>query len=81
MFKDPICGMMVDEKTAKYVPEIEGERTYFCSAACKSEFEAYEKDYNKSSSSSSNSCCCCNPNRYTATESLQSMHIEEEREK
>jgi Cu+-exporting ATPase len=44
MFKDPVCNMMVDEKTAKYVSEIEGERIYFCSATCKSEFEEHEKD-------------------------------------
>jgi YHS domain-containing protein len=59
MFKDPVCNMMVDEKTAKHVSEIEGERTYFCSAVCKSEFEEeHEKDYNKISRSS-NCCCCC----------------------
>ena len=61
MFKDPICGMMVDEKTDKYVSEIEGGRTYFCSATCKSEFDAYEKDYYKSNSGTSrrNCSCCC----------------------
>jgi hypothetical protein len=26
MFKDPVCGMKVDEKTAKHVLEIEAER-------------------------------------------------------
>ncbi|HZB00190.1 MAG TPA: YHS domain-containing protein [Nitrososphaera sp.] len=59
MLKDPVCNMIVDEKTAKYVSEVEGVKTYFCSAACKSEFEEDEKDYNKNSSSSSNCCCCC----------------------
>jgi YHS domain-containing protein len=65
MVKDPVCNMRVDEKTAKYVSEVGGVRTYFCSATCKSEFEEHEKDYNnKSSSNSSNnnirtcSCCC-----------------------
>ena len=58
MFKDPVCNMMVDERTAKYVSEIEGVRTYFCSAACKTEFEEHERDYNKSSNSSTCSCCC-----------------------
>jgi hypothetical protein len=24
MFKDPVCNMMVDEKTTKYVSEVEG---------------------------------------------------------
>jgi P-type Cu+ transporter len=59
MFKDPVCNMMVDEKTAKHVSEIEGERTYFCSAACKSEFEEHKKDYNNKSSNISTCSCCC----------------------
>jgi YHS domain-containing protein len=63
--------MIVDEKTAKHVSESEGERVYLCSAASKSQFDATEK--NDSSSSSSNCCCRYNLNRYTATESLQSM--------
>jgi YHS domain-containing protein len=28
MFKDPVCNMMVDEKTAEFVSEVEGERRY-----------------------------------------------------
>jgi YHS domain-containing protein len=58
MFKDPVGNMMVDEKTAKYVLEVEGVRTYFCSATGKNEFEEHEKDYNKSSSNYSYCCCC-----------------------
>jgi YHS domain-containing protein len=61
MFKDPVCNMMIDENAAKYVSEVEGVRTYFCSATYKSEFEEHEKEYNNKSSSSdsSNYCCCC----------------------
>jgi YHS domain-containing protein len=58
MFKDPVCNMMVDEKTAEYVSEIDGARNYFCSATCKSEFEEHEKDYEKKSNRSNCSCCC-----------------------
>ncbi len=39
MMKDPICGMMVDEKTAKLKSEHEGQTFYFCSAGCKATFD------------------------------------------
>ena len=39
MMKDPICGMMVDEKKAKLKSEHEGMTFYFCSAACKATFD------------------------------------------
>jgi YHS domain-containing protein len=29
MFKDPICKMMVDEKTAKNVSEVDGRKSTF----------------------------------------------------
>ena len=32
MFKDPVCNMMVDERTAKFVSEPQGDRkVYLCS--------------------------------------------------
>ena len=37
--KDPICGMMVDEKKAKLKSEHEGMTFYFCGAACKNTFD------------------------------------------
>src|ERR1044071_905203 len=37
---DPICGMTVDEATAKWTSTIDGETFYFCSAGCKARFEA-----------------------------------------
>jgi Cu+-exporting ATPase len=41
MFKDPVCKMMVDEKTAKHVSEAgAGRKVYLCSAACKAQFDA-----------------------------------------
>jgi len=39
MQKDPICGMMVDEKTAKFTSVHEGKAFYFCAAGCKSTFD------------------------------------------
>src|ERR1043165_2830855 len=37
---DPICGMTVDEATAKWTSMIGGETFYFCSPSCKAKFEA-----------------------------------------
>jgi YHS domain-containing protein len=37
--KDPICGMTVDEKTAKFKSEHEGQTFYFCSVECKRTFD------------------------------------------
>jgi len=39
MAKDPICGMNVDEKTAKFKSEHMGEAYYFCSQMCKATFD------------------------------------------
>lgn len=39
MQKDSVCGMMVDEKKAKFTSEHEGRTFYFCSANCKSSFD------------------------------------------
>jgi len=45
MFKDPVCKMMVDEKSARYTSESEGERVYLCSATCKAQFDENPKKY------------------------------------
>lgn len=39
MAKDPVCGMNVDEKTAKMKSEYGGKTYYFCNAACKQAFD------------------------------------------
>ncbi len=36
---DPVCGMTVDEKTAKFKSEYKGMMYYFCAPGCKKEFE------------------------------------------
>jgi len=37
--KDPVCGMMVDEKKTK-LTSTHGDKTfYFCSASCKTTFD------------------------------------------
>ena len=47
MAKDPICGMKVDEKNAKYTSTHMGRAYYFCSAACKSTFDKNPMKYAK----------------------------------
>lgn len=39
MVKDPICGMMVDEKKTPYRSVHDGRTFYFCSAHCKATFD------------------------------------------
>jgi YHS domain-containing protein len=39
MAKDPVCGMNVDEKTAKSKSEYNGKTYYFCAPGCKSTFD------------------------------------------
>ena len=39
MVRDPVCGMMVDEKKSKLKSEHEGKTFYFCSAYCKTNFD------------------------------------------
>jgi P-type Cu+ transporter len=41
---DPICGMYVDEATAKLKAEVNGVTYYFCSESCMREFLAPEKE-------------------------------------
>jgi xanthine dehydrogenase accessory factor len=43
--KDPICGMMVDTRAAKYKSEFEGRSFYFCCAGCKLEFDIQPDKY------------------------------------
>ena len=39
MAKDPVCGMNVDEKTAKIKSEYAGKTYYFCNVSCKQSFD------------------------------------------
>lgn len=43
--KDPVCGMMIEEKDASGTSEYHGKRYYFCSKDCKTEFDANPADY------------------------------------
>jgi Cu+-exporting ATPase len=44
---DPVCGMTVDEKTAKFKAEYEGKTYYFCAPGCKRAFEKEPEKYLK----------------------------------
>lgn len=39
MAKDPVCGMSVDEGSAKFKSEYKGKTYYFCSGGCKTAFD------------------------------------------
>jgi YHS domain-containing protein len=47
MARDPICGMTVEEKAAKWTSEYGGKRYYFCSERCKKTFDKDPKRFAK----------------------------------
>ena len=44
MPKDPVCGMEVNEKEAKFSLVGKGKKYYFCSKNCYDEFKESEDD-------------------------------------
>ncbi len=57
MAKDPVCGMTVDEKTAKLKSDYQGKTYFFCAASCKSTFDKSPEKFVKSSGHSGGCCC------------------------
>ncbi len=55
MVKDPICGMEVDQNTAADRTEYQGQFYYFCSEACKRQFESEPELYIQHESTSAQS--------------------------
>jgi len=45
MVKDPVCGMNVDEKSARFKSEHMGKTYYFCSQMCKTAFDRNPMKY------------------------------------
>jgi len=45
MVKDLVCGMNVDEKTAKFKSEHKGRTYYFCNPTCKTTFDKNPTKY------------------------------------
>jgi len=58
MAKDPVCGMNVDEKTAKYKSDYMGKTYYFCSQSCKATFDRNPAKYVKGASGGYSGVCC-----------------------
>ncbi len=40
MQTDPVCGMEIEERNAAGQSEYQGRTFYFCSSACKEQFDA-----------------------------------------
>ena len=57
--KDPVCGMEVDEKTAKYKSEYMGKVYYFCSEHCKMIFDKETEKYEKAFGYGCHGCHGC----------------------
>ena len=47
MAVDPVCKMMVDEKTVKHKTVYKGKTYYFCAPGCKIVFEEKPEKYLK----------------------------------
>jgi Cu+-exporting ATPase len=47
MFRDPVCGMVLDENTAKFKITYEGETYHFCSLTCKKRFKRHAAKFVK----------------------------------
>lgn len=43
--KDPVCGMMIEERDAVATSDYHGQRYYFCSKDCKVEFDENPEEY------------------------------------
>ena len=43
--KDPVCGMTIEQTDAVATSEFRGQRYFFCSAACKSRFDASPEEF------------------------------------
>jgi len=45
--RDYVCGAVLDEKTAKFRINFEGDTYYFCSIICKKKFKRHPKKFIK----------------------------------
>lgn len=43
--RDPVCGMLLDDKTAPESSTYEGTTYYFCSTSCKEAFDLNPEEY------------------------------------
>ncbi|MGA9387293.1 MAG: YHS domain-containing protein [Candidatus Bathyarchaeia archaeon] len=47
MPKDPVCGVVLDEKTSKFKITYDGETYHFCSVTCKKRFKRHPMKFVK----------------------------------
>lgn len=47
MPRDPVCGVILDERTSKFKISHEGETYYFCSLKCKKKFKRNRRKFVK----------------------------------
>lgn len=47
MPKDPVCGIILDDKQAKFKITHDGETFYFCSLVCKKRFKRHAAKFIK----------------------------------
>lgn len=59
MAKDPVCNMIVDEKTSKFKSDFEGKTYYFCAASCKTKFDKSPATFAKGSTGETRHNCGC----------------------
>jgi YHS domain-containing protein len=45
MVKDLVCGMDVDPKTSAFRSDYKGQKFYFCSKGCKTDFDRDPEKY------------------------------------
>lgn len=53
--KDPVCGMMIDPKTAVGKSDYKGQTYYFCAPGCKKAFDKEPEKYLGQEAASSHS--------------------------
>ncbi len=59
MATDPVCGMQVNPATAKHVSTHDGRTFHFCSAGCKTKFEAAPASYLAAAGKRAAAGSCC----------------------
>jgi len=59
MTKDPVCGMMVDETTAKLKSDFGGKIYYFCNTSCKTTFDKNPAKFATGSGGGTSHACGC----------------------
>ena len=59
MAKDPVCGMMVDEKKAKFKSDFNGKTYYFCAPQCKATFDKEPAKFTGGSAGKTGHSCSC----------------------